>query len=236
VSTKKVYVVTAPDSIRGIYDTWAACEAVVRGKSGARFQAVRNRAEADAMLDGGVILPDGLYAFTDGGYHPDTGSAGVGVVIVGAEDGETIVLKAVGKSVVGLLHERNIKGLETDRKVISALRSSRNHIAEQAAVYLAVRKLPRESDATIVHDLVNVAGWMTNGASHWPLITEARRLARKKGLDLTFLHQHGHRSTWAGRHDFAEFNMLADDLAREAMGKPPLKPLLLLKWRREVRW
>jgi hypothetical protein len=30
--------------------------------------------------------------------------------------------------------------------------------------------------------------------------------------------------------------MLADDLAREAMGKPPLKPLLLLKWKREVRW
>jgi viroplasmin and RNaseH domain-containing protein len=31
----KLYVVTAPPSLRGIYDTWAACEAVVDGVAGA---------------------------------------------------------------------------------------------------------------------------------------------------------------------------------------------------------
>ena len=39
----KVYVVTAPDEIRGIYPTWPECEAKVKGVRGARYQAVASR-------------------------------------------------------------------------------------------------------------------------------------------------------------------------------------------------
>ena len=35
---RKVYVVTAPASIRGIYDTWDACRAAVSGMAGARYR------------------------------------------------------------------------------------------------------------------------------------------------------------------------------------------------------
>jgi viroplasmin and RNaseH domain-containing protein len=57
----KVYVVTAPERIRGVYDSWPACEAAVKGVKGARFQAVASRAQAEAMLRGeGAALAPGL--------------------------------------------------------------------------------------------------------------------------------------------------------------------------------
>ena len=74
----KVYVVTAPDRIRGIYASWPDCAAAVKGVSGARYQAVGSREQAEAMLRGeGTELEPGLYAFVDGNHL-----GGVGVVIV----------------------------------------------------------------------------------------------------------------------------------------------------------
>ena len=61
----KVYVVTAPESARGIYETWAECKAKVHGVPGARFQSVGSRAKAEAMLGDRVVLAPGVYAFTD---------------------------------------------------------------------------------------------------------------------------------------------------------------------------
>jgi len=48
----KVYVVTAPERIRGIYASWPECQAAVKGVSGARYQAVASREQAEAMLRG----------------------------------------------------------------------------------------------------------------------------------------------------------------------------------------
>jgi hypothetical protein len=63
----KVYVVTEPPSIRGIYDTWTACHAAVAGVSGARYQSAPSRREAEAILRGeSVALPVGVYAFIAG--------------------------------------------------------------------------------------------------------------------------------------------------------------------------
>ena len=60
----KLYVVTAPPEIRGIYATWRECEAKVKGVRGARFQAVATREHAEAMLRGeGTALTPGLWAF-----------------------------------------------------------------------------------------------------------------------------------------------------------------------------
>ena len=74
----KVYVVTAPDAIRGIYETWPACQAAVTGVAGARYQAVSSHEEAIAMLEGdGIVLTPGVYAFVDGNAQ-----GGVGVILV----------------------------------------------------------------------------------------------------------------------------------------------------------
>ena len=63
----KLYVVTAPEERRGIYETWEACKAAVHGVAGARYQSIASRAEAEAILGGeGVTLGPGLYAFVDG--------------------------------------------------------------------------------------------------------------------------------------------------------------------------
>ncbi len=60
----KVYVVTAPERIRGIYASWPECQAAVKGVSGARYQAVASPEQAEAMLRGeGRELSAGLYGF-----------------------------------------------------------------------------------------------------------------------------------------------------------------------------
>jgi viroplasmin and RNaseH domain-containing protein len=57
----KLYVVTAPPSVRGIYGTWAACEAAVHGVRGAEYQSVPSRSRAEVILRGdSVTLPAGV--------------------------------------------------------------------------------------------------------------------------------------------------------------------------------
>jgi hypothetical protein len=72
------YVITEPESIKGVCETWDECRSKVEGVKGAKYQKVRDEAEAQALLSGpGVVLKPGLHVFTDGN---DRG--GVGVVIV----------------------------------------------------------------------------------------------------------------------------------------------------------
>src|SRR2546430_15166107 len=93
----KVYVVTAPERIRGIYASWPECQAAVKGVSGARYQAVASPEQAEAMLRGeGRELSAGLYGFVDG--NP---LGGVGAVLVERRDGEQpAVVDAAGLTVV----------------------------------------------------------------------------------------------------------------------------------------
>src|SRR5262249_58901728 len=78
----KLYVVTTPAAIRGIYETWNACRAAVSGVRGARYQAVSSRAQAEALLSGeGLRLVPGRYAFVDG-----NAMRGVGVVLVDGDE------------------------------------------------------------------------------------------------------------------------------------------------------
>ena len=92
----KLYVVTAPEERRGIYETWEACKAAVHGVAGARYQSVASRAEAEAILGGeGVTLGPGLYAFVDGNHR-----GGVGVVLVRkSADGSLTLLREIATTV-----------------------------------------------------------------------------------------------------------------------------------------
>src|SRR5262249_25101768 len=132
----KVYVVTAPDRIRGIYATWPECAAVVKGVSGARFQSVASREQAEAMLRGeGNALGPGLHAFVDGNHL-----GGVGVVIVEpGEDDEPRGVEELGLTVREVFAGAGIPSLEDDRAIAAALARLRNVLAELGGLYLALR-------------------------------------------------------------------------------------------------
>ena len=213
----KVYVVTAPERIRGVYDTWPACAAAVKGVRGARFQAVTSRAQAEAMLRGeGASLAHGRYAFVDGNHL-----GGVGVVIVDAATEEPTVEEALGMTVREVFAGGTVASLSEPTAIAAALARLRNVVAELAALYLALRIVPEGAAVTIVHDYEGVGAWMTG---RWktkdPLVTEiiaaCHALASARRLTLSFRHQRGHQSSWAGRDDFAHFNSQADALATDA--------------------
>jgi len=214
----KVYVVTEPERIRGIYESWPDCAAAVRGVSGARYQAVASRAQAEAMLRGEATeLPPGRYAFVDGNHL-----GGVGVVIVDRPPGgEPEVVEALGLTVYQVFAGAGVPSLSTRTAVTAALNRLRNVLAELAGLHLALRLLPEGAPATIVHDYEGVGAWLEG---RWrakdPLVAEivaaCRDLITRRRLTLSFRHQRGHSAAWAGRDDFALFNARADALATEA--------------------
>jgi len=213
----KVYVVTAPERVRGVYETWPACEAAVKGVRGARYQAVASRAQAEAMLRGeGAALTPGLYAFVDGNHL-----GGLGVVVVDATGGEPTVTEELGLTVREVFAGGAVASLRQPKAIAAALERLRNVLAELAALYLALRLMPEGAAVTIVHDYEGVGAWMDG---RWktkdPLVAEVvaacQRLATDRRLTLSFRHQRGHQSSWAGRDDFAHFNARADALATEA--------------------
>jgi len=214
----KVYVVTEPERIRGIYDSWPACAAAVQGVSGARYQAVGSRAQAEAMLRGeGTALEPGLYAFVDGNHL-----GGVGVVLVErTADGEPEILEALGLTVDQVFAGAGLPSLATRPAIAAALRRLRNVLAELAALHLALRLVAEATAMTVVHDYEGVGAWLEG---RWrakdPLVAEivesCRALIGRRRLAVRFRRQRGHAASWAGRDDFAHFNARADALATEA--------------------
>lgn len=215
----KLYVVTAPEEIRGIYDTWSACEAKVKGVRGARYQSVPSRALAESMLRGeGAALTPGLWAFVDGNHL-----GGVGVVLVAktAEDEQETVVEQGGYTVMEILAGAGIPGLSTRVEVNAALERLRNVLAELAALYLALTLVPEGAAVTIVHDYEGVGAWMDGSwkardATVAALVGACHALQAQRRLQVRYRHQRGHQSAWAGRDDFAHYNGRADALATEA--------------------
>jgi ribonuclease H-related protein len=214
----KVYVVTAPDDIRGIYRTWAECEAKVRGARGARYQSVASEELAQAMLRGeGSALTPGLWAFVDGNHL-----GGVGVVLVektGTE--QESVLEQGAFTVVEVLAGAGIAELGSKKAIADALGRLRNILTELAGLYLALTLVPEGAAATIVHDYEGVGAWMqgrwrTKDPLVAAVIARCRELIAQRSLTVAYRHQRGHQSAWAGRDDFAHYNARADKLATEA--------------------
>src|SRR5712691_10987756 len=214
----KVYVVTAPERIRGIYTSWPECQAVVKGVSGARYQAVASREQAQAMLRGeGKELPAGLYGFVDGNHL-----GGVGVVIGERREGEDpTVVDEIGMTVVQVFLGAGLPSLGSKKAIQTALGKLRNILAELGALHLLLRVVPENATLTVVHDYEGVAAWMegrwrTKDAIVAEVVESCRSLVRERRLTVSFHHQRGHQSSWAGRDDFAHFNAKADALASEA--------------------
>ena len=215
---RKMYVVTAPPAIRGIYATWRECEAAVKGVPGARFQAVASRERAEAMLRGEVTaLTPVLWAFVDVNHL-----GGVGVVVVRKVDGEEAsIVEQGGFTVVEVLAGTGIPLLPSAKTIREALGRLRNILAELAALYLALTLIPEDSVVTIVHDYEGVGAWMdrrwrTKDPVVAAVVDACRALSERRRLRVSFRHQRGHQSSWAGRDDFAHYNARADALATEA--------------------
>jgi ribonuclease HI len=214
----KVYVVTEPARIRGIYETWRECEAAVKGVPGARFQAVASHEHAEAMLRGeGTRLTPGLWAFIDGNHL-----GGVGVVLVRkVGDEDESVLEQGGFTVVEVLAGAGIAPLASKKAISDALGRLRNVLAELAALYLALRLVPEGSRVTVVHDYEGVGAWMegrwkARDAIVAAIIERCHALAETRRLRVSYRHQRGHQAAWAGRDDFGHYNAKADALATEA--------------------
>jgi ribonuclease H-related protein len=217
-AVSKVYVVTAPPEIRGIYATWRECEAKVKGVRGARFQGVASRERAEAMLRGeATALTPGLWAFIDGNHL-----GGVGAVVVrkvGDED-ESIIDQGAF-TVVEVFAGAAIPLLASRKAINDALGRLRNILAELAALYLALKLVPHASTVTIVHDYEGVGAWMegrwkTKDPVVAAVVAACRALVEERGLVVSYRHQRGHQASWAGRDDFAHYNARADALATEA--------------------
>jgi len=218
---RKVYVVTAPASIRGIYDTWDACRAAVSGVAGARYQGVTNRAVAEAMLRGeGLRLEPGAYAFVDG-----NAMGGIGVVLVEQGESGPVSVRELATAVYDVFGRAGIPSLDTRAKITAATDSLQNILAELGALYAALKEAAPGSALTVVHDYEGVGAWLEG---RWkvknPIVAEVvaacRALIDTRGLRVGFRHQRGHESTFAGRNDFAAYNARADKLATDAGLRP----------------
>lgn len=220
-----LYVITQPESIKGIYDSWDECKAKVDGVKGARYQKVHSVQEAKALIEGaGVVLSPGLHVFTDGNHH-----GGVGVVVVwmstnSADD--PVVVTEIATSVGRIFYGGLIPELGSDEEVQLALQKSKNVLAELGGLYLALWQAPSKGTLTIVHDYEGIASWMTG---KWratepvvkAIIAACKALVKDKGLAVDFRWQKGHTSSWAGRHDLARFNGRADELATLGGSRSP---------------
>jgi len=215
--SRKVYVVTAPASIRGIYDTWDACRAAVSGVAGARFQSVAGREIAEAMLRGeGLRLEAGTYAFVDG-----NAMGGIGVVLVEHREDEPASVREIATTVYAVFERAGIPGLLTRAKITAATDSLRNVLAELGALLAALQAVAPGLALTVVHDYEGVGAWLEG---RWkaknPIVAEVvaacRAVIEARALRVRFRHQRGHESTFAGRNDFAAYNARADKLATEA--------------------
>lgn len=144
-------------------------------------------------------------------------------------DPEPVTVKEIPTSVRQVFQAQVIPGLRSAETINEALGRLANVLSEMTALYVALEELPEGVETTVVHDYIGVRDWM-QPRSQPPkdLVLQAvvgacRDLRDIKRLHLEFLHQPGHRSTWAGRHDLARFNKRADELATEgssAMNNP----------------
>ena len=215
--SRKVYVVTAPASIRGVYETWDACRAAVSGVAGARYQGVASREVAEALLSGeGLTLEPGAYAFVDG-----NAMGGIGVVFVEQGDAGSVSVRERAVTVYDVFGRARIPSLDTRPKITAATNSLQNILAELGALYAALGESPPGSALTVVHDYEGVGAWLQG---RWKaknpivaeVVTACRALIEERRLEVRFRHQRGHESTFAGRNDFAKYNARADTLATQA--------------------
>ena len=113
----------------GVYETWSACEPLVKGFPGAIYKGFPTRQEAEAFVGGECVTEESkhtdenmVYAFVDGSYNSATQVYGYGGFLM--DHGERYVLQGHGDD-PEMASMRNVAG-----EILGAM----------AAVKLAVEK------------------------------------------------------------------------------------------------
>lgn len=184
----------------GVYETWSACEPLVKGLPGAIYKSFPTRQEAEAFVGGECVTEESkhtdenmVYAFVDGSYNSATQVYGYGGFLM--DHGERYVLQGHGDD-PEMASMRNVAG-----EILGAM----------AAVKLAVEKgLP---ELSIYYDYLGIEMWATGGWKRNKTGTIAyydyMQQVRDK-LRVTFIKVKGHSGV--------EGNEEADRLAKEAVG------------------
>lgn len=184
----------------GVYETWSACEPLVKGFPGAIYKGFPTRQEAEAFVGGECVTEESkhtdenmVYAFVDGSYNSATQVYGYGGFLM--DHGERYVLQGHGDD-PEMASMRNVAG-----EILGAM----------AAVKLAVEKgLP---ELAIYYDYLGIEMWATGGWKRNKTGTIAyydyMQQVRDK-LRVTFIKVKGHSGV--------EGNEEADLLAKEAVG------------------
>lgn len=217
-----VYVVFAPETIRGIYPTWPACEAKVTGVRGATFQKAPSQAAAEAMLSGETLrLLPGLYVAIDGNHL-----GGLGCVFSHHGDGVAATTREYATTLAALFPAGIPVSGGPAIPASQALAALRNIAAELGALALALQHAPRGQALTVVHDYEGIGAWMTGRwQAHEPivraLLAECRRRIDAGNLTVTYRHQRGHQADPLGLNPLVRANQRADALATAAITSAP---------------
>jgi ribonuclease HI len=199
------YVVLGPQAVRGIYDTWPACEVAVRGVRGVVYRRAADRALAERLLAGeGRRLKPGTYAFVDGNHM-----GGIAAVLVHRRADGSTETKEISTTVADMFPD-----------LAGELARLRNPLAELVAVHAALSAVRKGTVLTVVHDYEGT-GPLLNG--HWKphdpamkiAVDRCRSLTADGHLTISFQYTNGHQSA-AGGDEFAAYNARADRLASEA--------------------
>ena len=203
---KKVYAVQNGRDGDGIYESWEACKAQVHGVKGVVYKGFPTREEAEAFLQAAAgssqedaSLPperrDRAVAYVDGNFSQETGEFACGAVLFW--QGERLLFSKKYKD-PSLAEMRNVAG-----EILGAVAVIR-HCLDHHIPALEIH-----------HDYEGVGKWALGlwkankpGTQAYAALCKQAR----ESLDLTFVKVKGHSGN--------QWNDLADQLARKALGKP----------------
>ncbi len=203
---KKFYAVKNGKNGDGIYDSWEACKAQVHGVKGVVYKGFPTRAEAEDFLQrAGASTTEGevsenperadrAVAYVDGSFSKDTGEFACGAVLFW--QGERVLFsKKYNDPALAEMH--NVAG-----EILGAVAVIR---------YCLDKGIPA---LEIHHDYEGVGKWALGLWKANKPGTQAYAALCKQAmgrLDLTFVKVKGHSGN--------QWNDLADQLARRALGK-----------------
>lgn len=190
----------------GIYDTWAACQAEVKGYSCASYKSFPTLAEAEAFVAGAessatnapspATAPPVIeaVAYVDGSFDKSTGRFSCGVVFL-HKNQETHFSEVYDDADLAPMH--NVAG-------------------ELKGAELAMRHCLREGigRVAIYYDYEGIAKWCTGewkAKKAGTIAYKAFYQSIKNQLQVVFVKVKGHSGN--------TYNDLADQLARQAIGK-----------------
>jgi ribonuclease HI len=180
----------------GIFTSWSACEAQVKGYKGASYKSFATKAEAEAFLANTPkkVDPNGLVAYVDGSFHSVDHIYGYGVVLI--EKGEVI---------------KTFTGSGSDPDYVSMRNVAGEIFGSEAAIEYAIAH--NYKAISVYYDYMGIEKW---ALGEWKANKKgtqayvAKFQDYQKAIDVTFVK--------VSAHTGVTYNEMADQLAKQAVG------------------